>query len=214
MDSQLDQQSGTKKEATVLNVICAVAALGFVAFAVFNAVSSGDFLTTDNLFLTAVCLLFALVFAVSPLFYLIESGKLPIPFMKKAPAAGVTELAAAVVEPVEVVHFAGTNKLFMIVWGGLLLLTAIEILLGYRPMRLQLMLTILLGLSIVKAALIIAYFMHLKFERLSLILTLVPMLVICICLLFVFFPDSFRSVGLRYKFKEPPPYKKVEKVEE
>ena len=62
-----------------------------------------------------------------------------------------------------------------------------------------------MGLSIIKAALIVAYFMHLKFERLSLILTIVPMLVVCICLLFVFFPDSFRSAGLRYKFKEPPP---------
>ena len=55
------------------------------------------------------------------------------------------------------------------------------------------------------AALIIAYFMHLKFERLSLILTIIPMLVVCICLLFVFFPDSFRSSDLRYKFKETVP---------
>lgn len=221
MDSQVDQQSGMKREVTVLNVICAVAALGFVAFAAFNAISSGDFFTTDNLFLTAVCLLFALVFAVSPLFYLIETGKLPMPFKKKALAELASPklldtdsaLAAADAEPVEVVHFAGTNQLFMIVWGGLLLLTAIEILLGYKPMRLQYMLTILMGLSIIKAALIIAYFMHLKFERLSLILTVVPMLVICICLLFVFFPDSFRSFGLRYKFKEPPPIK-IEKSEE
>jgi len=38
-----------------------------------------------------------------------------------------------------------------------------------------------------------------------LILTIVPMLVVCICLLFVFFPDSFRSSGLRYQFKEQPP---------
>src|SRR5882672_9919960 len=102
-------------------------------------------------------------------------------------------------------HFSGTNKLFSTIWVCLLLLTGIEIFLGYKPMPLQFMLTILLGLSIIKAALIIAYFMHLKFERLSLILTLVPMPVICICLLFVFFPDSFRSSGLRYKFKEPPP---------
>ena len=64
---------------------------------------------------------------------------------------------------------------------------------------------ILLGLSIIKAALIVAYFMHLKFERLSLILTIIPMLVVCILLLFVFFPDSFRSAGLRYQFKEAPP---------
>ncbi len=102
-------------------------------------------------------------------------------------------------------HFAGSNKLFSAIWFWLLLLTGIEIFLGYKPMPIQFMLTILLGLSIVKAALIVAYFMHLKFERLSLILTVVPMLVICICLLFVFFPDSFRSAGLRYKFKEPPP---------
>jgi len=104
-------------------------------------------------------------------------------------------------------HFAGSNKLFISIWVWLLALTLIEIGLAYRPMPLHYMLTILMGLSIIKAALIVAYFMHLKFERLSLILTIVPMLVICICLLFVFFPDSFRSSGLRYKFKEPPPVK-------
>jgi cytochrome c oxidase subunit 4 len=208
-----------KKETTVLNVICGAAALGFVVFAAFNAISSGDFFTTDNLFLTVVCLLFALVFAVSPLVWLIESGRLPIPFIKKAGAdSSSPQLVSAPealvdAEPVEEVHFAGSDKLFEIVWGGLLLLTIIEIILAYKPMSLHLMLTILLGLSIIKAALIIAYFMHLKFERLSLILTLVPMLVICIRLLFVFFPDSFRSFGLRYKFKEPPPIA-VEKVEE
>ncbi len=53
------------------------------------------------------------------------------------------------------------------------------------------MLTALLGLSIIKAALIIAYFMHLKFERLSLFLTLFPMLILCIILmLLMFMPDS------------------------
>ena len=102
-------------------------------------------------------------------------------------------------------HFDGSNKLFTSIWVWLVLLTLVEIFLAYRPMPIHFMLTILLGLSIIKAALIVAYFMHLKFERLSLILTLVPMLVICICLLFVMFPDSFRSSGLRYKFQEQPP---------
>jgi cytochrome c oxidase subunit 4 len=106
-------------------------------------------------------------------------------------------------------HFAGSNKLFISIWGWLVALTLVEIFLAYRPMSLVLMLVILMGLSIIKAALIVAYFMHLKFERLSLILTIVPMLVVCICLLFVFFPDSFRSAGLRYKFKEPPPVTKT-----
>jgi len=101
-------------------------------------------------------------------------------------------------------HFAGSNKLFTSIWVWLVLLTLIEIFLAYKPIPIHFMLTILLGLSIIKAALIVAYFMHLKFERLSLILTIVPMLVICICLMFVVFPDSFRSAGLRYQFKETP----------
>lgn len=214
----MSQQSGMKKEATILNLICTVGALAFLAFAAINAVWSGDFLTTDNLFMTLICLLFALVLAVGPLMYLKDAGKLPIPFMKKALPAGAAaeQLGSGDIaehEVAEVHHFAGTNKLFMSIWFWLLFLTGIEIFLGYKPMSLNLMLTILLGLSIIKAALIVAYFMHLKFERLSLILTIVPMLVICICLLFVFFPDSFRSSGLRYKFKEPPPVK-VEKTED
>ena len=102
-------------------------------------------------------------------------------------------------------HFAGSNKLFISIWVWLVVLTLVEIFLAYKPMPIHLMLLVLLGLSIVKAALIVAYFMHLKFERLSLILTIIPMLVVCIMLLFVFFPDSFRSAGLRYKFKETPP---------
>ena len=51
------------------------------------------------------------------------------------------------------------------VWGALLVLTAIEVVLGYKqifePVR---MLEVLLVLSIIKSALIIGYFMHLKFE--------------------------------------------------
>ena len=73
-------------------------------------------------------------------------------------------------------HFAGSNKLFISIWVWLVLLTLIEIGLAYKPMPINFMLTILMGLSLIKAALIVAYFMHLKFERLSLILTIVPML--------------------------------------
>ena len=51
------------------------------------------------------------------------------------------------------------------VWGALLVLTAIEVVLGYRqifePVH---MLEVLLVLSIIKSALIIGYFMHLKYE--------------------------------------------------
>lgn len=92
----------------------------------------------------------------------------------------------------DTVHAGGGNKLFYQVWFWLLLLTVVEVILAYRHLGVLLMLIILLGLSIMKAALIMAYFMHMRFERLSLFLTLVPALVVLICLMFISFPDSFR----------------------
>ena len=100
-------------------------------------------------------------------------------------------------------HFAGSNKLFLSVWVWLLLLTGFEVFLGYIQLSVVLMLVILMGASIIKAALIVAYFMHLRFERLNLVLTIVPALVICICLLLIYFPDSLRAKELRYN--GPPP---------
>lgn len=91
----------------------------------------------------------------------------------------------------------GTIKSFTVVWIILLVLTGIEVLLAYEQVNPVIMLTILVGLSVVKAALIIAYFMHLKFERFSLFLTLFPMLIFCILMMMVFMPDSVRLVLMR-----------------
>jgi cytochrome c oxidase subunit 4 len=91
----------------------------------------------------------------------------------------------------------GTIKSFTVVWIILLVLTGIEVLLAYEQVNPVIMLTILVGLSVVKAALIIAYFMHLKFERFSLFLTLFPMLIFCILMMMVFMPDSMRLVIMR-----------------
>ena len=97
-------------------------------------------------------------------------------------------------------HFAGTNKLFTSVWSGLLLLTGIEIFLGYKPMPLRFMVTILLGLSIIKAALIVAYFMHLKFEKALMRWMLMASVVACfIIMYFFFFPDAGRITTLGVK---------------
>ena len=80
-----------KREAILLNLVCVIAALGFLALAVANALLSPSFLTTDNLFVTMVCLLMALMFAVNPLLYLKDEGRLPIPFQKR----GAVKTAAA-----------------------------------------------------------------------------------------------------------------------
>jgi hypothetical protein len=81
--SEIGETRVMKREAKLLNLVCIIAALGFVALAVVNALSSPSFLTTDNLFVTLVCLLMALMFAVNPLLYLKDEGRLPIPFQKR-----------------------------------------------------------------------------------------------------------------------------------
>lgn len=100
-------------------------------------------------------------------------------------------------EHVEELHVGGTTLTFFKVWCVLLAITGFEVLLAYEQVPTMIMLTVLLGLSIIKAALIIAYFMHLKFERLSLFLTLFPMLIFCIVLMLIFLGDAVRIPHMR-----------------
>jgi hypothetical protein len=72
-----------RKEATVLKLLCFGIALLFLAAAALNAIFSGQLLTTDNLFITMVCLVMALVFVFIPLLQMKEEGRLPIPFARR-----------------------------------------------------------------------------------------------------------------------------------
>ena len=73
-----------RKELGLLNIICILVALGFLVMAVISVISSGDFLTTDNLFIITVSLVMALMFAINPLLYLKSEGRLPLPGVKKS----------------------------------------------------------------------------------------------------------------------------------
>ncbi len=93
-------------------------------------------------------------------------------------------------------HHGPSDAFFMQIWGILIVGTLAEVAMAYLQPRMQLtittMLTLLMLISIFKAGLIVAYFMHLRFERMSLVLTLIPALVMCMCLLAIFFPDGKR----------------------
>jgi len=97
----------------------------------------------------------------------------------------------------EHVHSEASAKIFLYVWFWLLALTGVEVFLGYEHLEVKLMLVLLMGLSVIKATLIISYFMHLRYERRSLALTLMPALVIVVTLMFMLFPDSFRLLQMR-----------------
>lgn len=89
--------------------------------------------------------------------------------------------------------------LFMGVWIWLLILTGVEVFLGYKQLQVKLMLTILMSLSVIKAGLIMSYFMHLRFERSRLALTLIPALVALLCIMSTFyFPDASRALHLAW----------------
>ena len=88
-----------KRELGLLNFICLLVALGFLAMAIISVLNSGDFLTIDNLFIITVSLVMALLFAINPLLYLKSEGRLPLPFVKKpdavAPAGEWGQLRSA-----------------------------------------------------------------------------------------------------------------------
>ena len=75
----------------------------------------------------------------------------------------------------EHVHFEGGTRLFLYVLMGLLGLTVIEVFLAYIHVPLHVM------------------------------LTLIPTLAVCICLLFIVFPDSFRTREIRATRTEAVP---------
>ena len=90
--------------------------------------------------------------------------------------------------------------LFIKVWIGLLALTLVEVLLAYIQFGLVLMLTLLMGLSLIKAGMIMAYFMHLKFDRPVLSWTVAVPLVACILIMMAyFFPDGYRILEIGFE---------------
>jgi hypothetical protein len=80
-----------KRELGLLNFICLLVAIGFLALAIISVLNSGDFLTIDNLFIITVSLVMALLFAINPLLYLKSEGRLTLPLVKKSVAGPVGE---------------------------------------------------------------------------------------------------------------------------
>jgi cytochrome c oxidase subunit 4 len=96
-------------------------------------------------------------------------------------------------------HRAHSHMPFYVVWGVLLAITAIEVFLAYERLQPVRMLSILLALSIVKAALIISWFMHMRYEVSRMRRLMMAALCVCLVLMCVFFPDAFRILHLGVK---------------
>jgi caa(3)-type oxidase subunit IV len=94
-----------------------------------------------------------------------------------------------------------SKAIYFWVWAGLIFLTGVEVALAYeqvlQPVR---MLEVLLVLSVVKAALITLYFMHLKSEIRTMRWLLTISVTACFALMWIFFfPDADRILRLGVK---------------
>jgi hypothetical protein len=78
-----------KSEGLLLNVVCIVMALGFLGLAGLSYLSSGNFISTDNLFFSSVAGMMALIFLLVPVTSFLADRK-----AKKAPAGEATATAA------------------------------------------------------------------------------------------------------------------------
>jgi cytochrome c oxidase subunit 4 len=90
---------------------------------------------------------------------------------------------------------APSGKQLFAIWVYLGVLTSLELLTAYVPVTGSLMLGILVILAVLKSGLILAYFMHLRYERLRLALAVVPIVCVFIGLFLFFLPDSLRVRG-------------------
>ena len=81
-----------------------------------------------------------------------------------------------------------TNYFTIIVW--LTVLTVLEIGVTFLHMNRMLLGVLLVGMALGKAAMVAAYFMHLKFETRTLSLIAVTPLLICTLLIFMMLPDA------------------------
>ena len=98
----------------------------------------------------------------------------------------------------EEAHAGASVGLNIAIWIGLGAITGLEVFLAYEQLQPSVMLTVLVVLSVVKAAMIMSFFMHLKYEKFSLVLLLVPAMIFCICMMFIFFfPEAFRLLQMR-----------------
>jgi len=93
-------------------------------------------------------------------------------------------------------HSAGM-KPYVVVWIGLILIVAIEVLLTYQRLPAGRLLAFLLVLAFIAAALGVMYFMHLRYERASLFWSLIPYLIFALFMMDHVWPDAFRLMHQR-----------------
>ena len=79
---------------------------------------------------------------------------------------------------------------YAVTWGWLLVMTLLALGLGYAPIPEGLKALLLVGITLAKIFLIASIFMHLKFEKMNLVMMTFSPLVLALILFFITFGES------------------------
>jgi cytochrome c oxidase subunit IV len=85
-------------------------------------------------------------------------------------------------------------RTYFITWVWLLVLTALALGLGYAPIPEKLKALLLVGTTLAKILVIAAVFMHLRYERLNLVLITFTPLILAIILFSFTYPETLGTV--------------------
>jgi cytochrome c oxidase subunit IV len=90
----------------------------------------------------------------------------------------------------------GGLKTYLIVYVCILAIAGLQVLLAYHAEGVPL-LTRMLALAIIQAALAVMFFMHMRQERRSLLLALIPATLFVLLMMNMIWSDSFRLIHMR-----------------
>ena len=93
----------------------------------------------------------------------------------------------------EATHEGGYG-VYLKTWLWLLVITLVEVGITFLPMPRPILVTLLVLLAVMKVVLIAAYFMHLRFERLSLIYMVLTPIILIVALVAGIWPDAVTLV--------------------
>ena len=97
---------------------------------------------------------------------------------------------------------AEPNYIGVFIW--LAVLTAVEVVAVYMPLTRLALAAILVILAFTKAALVALYFMHLKFERRTMLLVALTPIILCVFLMFMLIPDGIMKQRHDTALTAPP----------
>ena len=86
-----------------------------------------------------------------------------------------------------------SNRQYFVTWGWLLVMTLLALGMGYAPLPEGLRAFLLVCITLAKIILIASIFMHLKFEKMNLVMLTFSPLVLALILFFITFGESAGS---------------------